>query len=293
MTRTSTPRRAAAISPSQHRVVGEIGADHVEPALGPVDGLAERRPDREVALARVVREDPHLDAARRGPVAGRAGDLREEPVEAGRVGRERPALELPRQEEHRLELGDDRPFEAEHQVVGAGGVVVLDAGAADVRDPPVDHDDLAMVEVAEVVEPPVDLAVLEQPVEVQEGALVRDDLHAAGDHRVVERLRAAARLAECRLRDDPDADALADLPDQQVAEAVADLARLEAEDQDVDVGRRRLDVGEHRAERTTAPSIRRSQRVATAGSKSSVRRARAGRPAEGVLDGQSSVARRR
>ena len=44
--------------------------------------------------------------------------------------------------------------------------------------PSIDHD-LAMVEVAEVVEPPVDLAVLEQPVEIEERALVRDDLDAA------------------------------------------------------------------------------------------------------------------
>ena len=91
----------------------------------------------------------------------------------------------------------------------AGRVVVLDAGPADEADPAVDDDDLAMVEVAEVVEPPVDLAVLEQPVEVEERALVGDDLDAARDQRVVERLRPEARLAERRLRDDPDVDALA------------------------------------------------------------------------------------
>ena len=113
---------------------------------------------------------------------------------------------------------------------------------------------------------------------------------AAGHHRVVERLRAAARLAECRLRDDPDVDALADLPDQQVAEAVADLARLEAEDEDVDVGRRRLDVGEHRRKERGAVDqevpARRDGRLEIE------RQAGPGRrPAERLLDGQTSVAR--
>ena len=41
-----------------------------------------------------------------------------------------------------------------------GRVVVLDAGAADVADAPVDDDDLAVVEVAEVVEAPVDLSLV-------------------------------------------------------------------------------------------------------------------------------------
>jgi hypothetical protein len=144
--------------------------------------------------------------------------------------------------------------------------------------------------VAEVLELPVDLAVLEQSVEVQERALVRDDLHAAGHHRVVERLRAAARLAECRLRDDPDVDAFADLADQQVAEAVADLARLEAEDEDVDVGRRRLDVGEHCREERSA--IDQEVPARRDGRLEIERQAGPGRrPAEGLLDGQTSVAR--
>ena len=44
---------------------------------------------------------------------------------------------------------------------------------------PVDDDDLAVVEMAEVVEPPVDPSLAEQAVEVEEAALVGDDLHAA------------------------------------------------------------------------------------------------------------------
>ena len=62
-------------------------------------------------------------------------------------------------------------------------VVVLDPGPADVADAAVDDDDLAVVEMAEVVEPPVDAPLAEQPVEVEEGALVGDDLDAARDQR--------------------------------------------------------------------------------------------------------------
>ena len=55
-------------------------------------------------------------------------------------------------------------------------VVVLDPGAADEGDPPVDDDDLAVIEMAEVVEPPVDPPLAQQAVEVEEAALVGGDL---------------------------------------------------------------------------------------------------------------------
>ena len=137
-----------------------------------------------MALARVVVEDLHRDARRPG-----SATAREEPVQPRGGRRQRPALEVPREQEDGLELGDDRPLEAEHQVVRPGRVVVLDPGPADVADPAVDDHDLAMVEMAQVVEAPVDLAVPEQTVEVEERALVRDDLDAAIDERVVELLR--------------------------------------------------------------------------------------------------------
>jgi hypothetical protein len=62
--------------------------------------------------------------------------------------------------------------------------VVLDPGPADVAHSPVDDDDLAVVEVAQVVEPPVDVTLAQEAVEVEECALVGDDLDAAGDQRV-------------------------------------------------------------------------------------------------------------
>ena len=171
------------------------------------------------------------------------GGGREEPVEVLRPVGERAALEVPRQEERRLHLGDDRALEPDHDVVELlVGVVVLDAGAADECRVAVDHHDLAVVEVAEVVEPPVGPPLPEEAVEVEERALVCRHLDAAVDERPVERLGAAVGLAVASLHQQPDRHALGDLADEQVAQLAADHAVLEAEDQDVDVARRGLDV---------------------------------------------------
>ena len=74
-------------------------------------------------------------------------------------------------------------------------VVVLDPGAADEGDAPVDDDDLAVIEMAEVVEPPVDPPLPQQAVEVEETALVGSDLDPALAQLAVQRLRAEAGLA--------------------------------------------------------------------------------------------------
>jgi hypothetical protein len=269
----------------QDRVVGEVGADHVEAAAGAVDSVAERGPDGQVALARVVVEDLHLDAG------GGLLDRGEEPVQPLGCRRQRAALEVPREQEHGLELGDDRALEAEHQVVRPGRVVVLDPGPADKADPAVDDHDLAMVEMAQVVEPPVDLAILERTIEIEECALVRDDLDAAVDERVVERLRPECRLAEGRFRDDPDADTGGGPLDQEVPELVADLAGLEPEDQDVDVRRRGGDVLEQPREERPAVD---QQLPARRGRRLEVERQLAADrlPAEDGLDEPASTRRR-
>ena len=58
-------------------------------------------------------------------------------------------------EEDELELRDDRARDAEEQVVEAAVLeVVLDAGAADPADAPVDDHDLAVVDVPERREVP-------------------------------------------------------------------------------------------------------------------------------------------
>ena len=162
------------------RVVGEVRVDHVQPAARPSDRLVEGCRDRQVLLAGVVQEQLHRDAI----TGGRHG---EEPIQAIGGRRERSALEVPRQQVYRLQLRDDRAFQAEHHVVELlVGVVVLDPGPADVGHPTVDHDDLAVVEVAEVVEPPVDAPVTDGSVEVQESALVGDDLDTTRNEVPVE-----------------------------------------------------------------------------------------------------------
>ena len=92
----------------------------------------------------------------------------------------------------------------------------------------------------------------EEAVEVEERALVGRHLDAAVDERPVERLGAAVGLAVASLHQQPDRDALGDLADEQVAQLAADHAVLEAEDQDVDVARRGLDVGEQAREERRA-----------------------------------------
>ena len=102
--------------------------------------------------------------------------------------RQRPALEVPGQQEDGLQLAHDRAFEAKHDVVEPlVVVVVLDPRSADERHAPVHDDDLAVVEMAEVIEPPVDLALAEQAVEVEEATLVGHDLHATLANLAVQR----------------------------------------------------------------------------------------------------------
>ena len=132
-------------------------------------------------LAGVVREDLHLHARS-------VGLDREVAIELLGGVRQRAALEMPREQEDGLQLAHDRAFETHHDVVEpVVVVVVLDPRSADERHAPVDDDDLAMVEMAEVIEPPVDPALAEQAVEVEEATLVGHDLHATLAHLAVQR----------------------------------------------------------------------------------------------------------
>ena len=94
---------------------------------------------------------------------------------------------MPGQQEDGLQLAHERALEPHHDVVEPlVVVVVLDPRSADERHPPVHDDDLAVVEMAEVVEPPVDPALAEQAVEVEEAALVGHDLHPTLAHLAVQ-----------------------------------------------------------------------------------------------------------
>ncbi len=135
--------------PPDDRPIGEIRVDHVQATARPGDGVIVRG-----AIGR-CRSPGLLRRTSNGTRPRSAG--REEPVEIGRGLRQRAALEVPRQEEDRLELGDDRALDPEHHVVEPLVVeMVLDARGADVGDAAVNDDDLAMVELAQVVETPVD-----------------------------------------------------------------------------------------------------------------------------------------
>ena len=132
------------------------------------------------------------------------------------------------------------------------GEMVLDARPADERDAAIDDDDLAVVEMAEVVEAPVDPAASDRTVEVQERALVGNDLDAARNQVPVQAPRPEPRLRVDAVHHEADRDSLAHLGDQSIAETRPDLARAVAEDEDVDVRLRGLDIGQDaRKERWT------------------------------------------
>ena len=79
----------------------------------------------------------------------------------GEVGRQRTAVAAEAHQEERLRLAHDVPGHAHHHVVELPvREVVLDPGAAGPGDGAVDHVELAMVGVADVVLAPVERAVV-------------------------------------------------------------------------------------------------------------------------------------
>ena len=157
-------------------------------------------------------------------------------------------------------------------------------------DPAVDDHDLAMVEVAEVVEAPVDAGA---PRAGRRGRGTRPGWRRPGRRR----RRACGRTPSSRapgwlnagLREQPDGDALGDLADEEVAQLAADHAVLEAEDQDVDVARRGLDVGEQAREERRRRRSGRPSAVAMLGAKLTVSRRRSPALAEDGLDQRAGL----
>ena len=137
------------LDPPDHLPVGDVGVDHVQRAARTVQELGDRRRDRPVPARRVVQH-----------AGGDPGGV----VVVGEEGVEMPARDLSaepaeRREEDELELGHDRSRHPEEQVVEAAVVeVILDPGAADPPDSPVDDEELAVVDVAERAEVPLLLA---------------------------------------------------------------------------------------------------------------------------------------
>ena len=122
--------------PPDHRLVGHVGVHHVERLARAVEQLRDGGRDGAVGAGRVV-QHRRRDRARL--------ELREEGVELLR--RDGAAEPAEAREEHELQLRDDRPGEADEQVVEAAiGEMVLDPRAADPADAAVDDEQLAVVD---------------------------------------------------------------------------------------------------------------------------------------------------
>ncbi len=162
------------------------------------------------------------------------------------VGRQRAAVAAEAHQEERLGLAHDVPGHPHHHVVElAVREVVLDPGATGPRDGAVDHVELAMVGVADVVLAPVELTVVRvQAVLVPREQVVDDDLRPGVGQPGEHRPRRPEDLASLAVHDDPHLDALLHLLHEEVGELGADLPFAPPEHEDVDRGVGLLDVGE-------------------------------------------------
>jgi hypothetical protein len=161
--------------------VGDVGVDDVEGLERAIEQARDRVGDRPVLPGCVVEHGGgyRLRAAvERGEerVEFANGELAAEPAEAG--------------DEDELQLGDHRPLDVEEQVVEAAVLeVVLDAGAADPADAPVDDQHLAVVDVPDRPKvPPRRVAAAERPERSLELRGAHDaDLDACSGQALVER----------------------------------------------------------------------------------------------------------
>jgi hypothetical protein len=228
-----------------HPAVGHVRVHDVESLSRAVEELRDRVGDRPVAAGRVVQDGRrHVTGLERG----------EEDVHV--VSRQRAAEPTEARDEDELQLRDDRARDADEQVVEAAVLeVILDAGPTDPADAAVDDECLAVVDVAQTVQVPADGAGgAERPERrAHLRRTGRHHLDAGREEPIVEVRRAPLRIGAIPVDDEPDGDALGRLGGECAREAVADLARAEAELVDVDRGRRALDVREEpRVERGTA-----------------------------------------
>ncbi len=226
-------------------MIGDVGVDDGDAALGGLQELLGRVADGMVARAGDVDEHGGPDATLR-----RRLQRGEQRVQRVRACRKLSSLAEPGREEHGLELGDDGSLDPGHRVVELLVVeVVLDAAPADVPDPPVHHHHLAVIEVTQVVEPRIEPAgSAEGAVDVGAEALVHHDRHPAVHELAVELLGPHPHLAAEAVDGQAHGHPPADLRDQGVAELAPDVAHLEAVDEEVDRGGRPPDVLEHARE---------------------------------------------
>ena len=218
-----------------HPAVRDVRVDDVERLPGAVEQARDGVGDRAVAARRVVEDD-------RGDVAGAL--VREQRFDPVRL----PAQPAQARDEDELELRHDRPGDPDEQVVEAPVLeVILDPRAADPADPAVHDDDLAMVDVPEAREIPVQGAASAERAGRRPG-LRRPhdaDLGSGRGQLVVELLRAALGVGALAVDDEPDRHAVSRLGEERLGEPVPHRSRTEAELVDVDRRRSRSDVLEH------------------------------------------------
>jgi hypothetical protein len=183
-----------------------IRVDQIERFGRVLQEVGDRVGDRPEAAGRVVQD---AGGHRIGPalqegnqrVEVRPVDLAPKPAEA--------------RQEDQLKLRHHGAFDAEKEIVEAAVLeMVLDACAADPADPTVHDHELAMVDVPEPAQVPTGRAVVRQ----RSGGDARPrrahdaNLDPRGCEAVVERLRAPLRVGTLPVDDEPDGDALSDLP---------------------------------------------------------------------------------
>ena len=192
--------------------------------FGGVDHLADRLGCRDIPAG------DHLhDGDRQRPPIRLHGEVLAE------VGGHRRTVGAETGEEHGLRLPDDVTRHTDHHVVEPAVLeVVLNAGTAGPRHDTVDHVQLAVLGAPHLVLAPVELAVDEQPVEVDLNRVVVDELGAGGHQLAVHRLGLTVGIRSLIVDEDPDLDALGQLVVQDRRKFGADLARVPAEHDDVD-----------------------------------------------------------
>ncbi|MBA2468415.1 MAG: hypothetical protein H0V37_03305 [Chloroflexia bacterium] len=84
--------------------------------------------------------------------------------------------------------------------------VILESGAADPANPPIDHHRLAVIGLANFVLPPVDSVFVEQAVAVEGKDVVDDDFDPGGGQLVEVGTRSGIDLRSVEVDDQPDLD---------------------------------------------------------------------------------------
>jgi hypothetical protein len=128
------------LDPSDHPAVGDVRVDDIQRLGRPFEQARDCLGDRPVPAGSVVKYD-------RGNGVRAALQRGEEGVQLG--GRDPTAEPAKTGKKDELELGNHRAGDPHEQVVKAAVLeVVLDSGAADPADAPVDDHELAVVDVS-------------------------------------------------------------------------------------------------------------------------------------------------